>query len=90
MKADQKQKQQIKMLKKYAKDRDEMLLKYDINALREFVNKHADNYTPNSASDEFVELVLHKMIVHAIRLPTEFRAKAEWWLVERGYSTEIS
>lgn len=79
-------------LKRYAKERDEMLKKRDINELRKFVINHAEYYSTEFveafmiASDEVVEVTLHKMIVNAIKLPKSMRDSSAIWLTSRGYS----
>ena len=83
-------------VKKYVRERDEMLKKRSITALREFVKTHAEFYTPEFvaafavARDEVVEITLHKMIVNAIKLPKEMRDKSALWLIARGYSLAIN
>lgn len=80
----------------YVKERDEMLLKCDINELRKFVNKNKGLYTKqfvkafNAASDKVVEMTLHKMIVSCTNLPFNFRQKSADWLLDRGLSLDIN
>lgn len=82
-------------LKKYAKERDEMLLKRSVNAFREFVKTHAELYDKEyvenfkKASDEVVEITLHKMIANCTNLPNDFVKESIVWLLERGYSPII-
>lgn len=78
-------------LKRYVKERDEMLKKRDINELRKFVINHAEYYSTEFveafmiASDEVLEVTLHKMIVNAIKLPKSMRDSSAIWLTSRGY-----
>ena len=80
----------------YVKERDEMLLRCDINELRKFVNKNKGLYTKqfvkafNKASDEVVKITLHKMIVSCTNLPFDFRQKSADWLLDRGFSLDIN
>ncbi len=80
---------------KYAKERDKMLLKRDINELRKFVNKNKKLYRKeyikafNAASDEIIEITMHKMIVHCINLPFNFRQESADWLIEKGFDLDI-
>lgn len=82
-------------LKRYVKERDEMLKKCDINELRKFVINHAEYFREEFveafmiASDEVVEVTLHKMIVNAIKLPKSMRDSSAIWLSTRGYSLGI-
>lgn len=82
-------------LKIYVKERDEMLKKRDINELRKFVINHAEYFSTEFveafmiASDEVVEVTLHKMIVNAIKLPKSMRDSSAIWLSTRGYSLGI-
>lgn len=82
-------------LERYAKERDEMLLKCDVNEFRKFVKEHEEMYTPLfadaivRASDELIEMTLHKMIVHCEDLPFDFRQKSADWLLDKGLSLNI-
>lgn len=70
-----------KKIEMYVKERDEMLLKCDVNELRKFVGKYEEWYdlmfvdAIARASDEVLEMTLHKMIVHCTNLPFDFRQK---------------
>lgn len=78
-------------IKKFVKERDEMLKKCDVTELRAFVNTHKEYYSAkflhefNSASDAVLEVTLHKMIMEVPKLPKELRDKSALWLVTRGY-----
>ena len=82
-------------LKRYVKERDAMLKKRDINELRKFVINHAEFFSTEFveafmiASDEVVEVTMHKMIVNAIKLPKSLRDSSAIWLTMRGYKLEI-
>lgn len=75
---------------KYIEERDKMLLKGDINELRKFVKENEKLYTPMfvdsiaRANDDLLEMVLHKMIVNCINLPSETRKKSAEWLKAYG------
>lgn len=82
-------------LTQYAKERDEMLLKGSIEELRKFVLEHENCFSLMfvdaiaKASDEVLEITLHKMIVNAINLPLVYRVKSAGWLCERGFRLDI-
>lgn len=82
-------------IKKYVKERDEMLLKCSVAEFRKFV-KETERFHPpgfaravERAADEVLEITLHKMIVHCINLPFDYRQKSADWLLDRGFSLEI-
>lgn len=83
-------------LKRYAKERDEMLKKCDVNEFRKFVNAHkwffsAEYLTAfNAASDEVLTITLHKMIVNVPKLPKELRDKSALWLIAHGYDLNVN
>jgi hypothetical protein len=80
-----------KIIKKYVKERDEMLLKCSVAELRTFIKNHTEFYEPmfidaiNKAPDEILEISLHKMIVNCTSLPFDFRQKSADWLLDRGF-----
>ena len=82
-------------IKRYVKERDEMLKKCDVNELRKFVNDHKEAYSAeyltafNAASDEVLTVTLHKMIVNVPKLPKELRDKSALWLISHGYDLKI-
>ena len=82
-------------IKKYVKERDEMLLKCSVAEFRKFIKKHERFYPPGyaraveRAADEVLEITMHKMIVHCINLPFDYRQKSADWLLDRGFSLEI-
>lgn len=41
------------------------------------------------ASDEVLEMTLHKMIVHCTNLPFDFRQKSADWLLDRGLRLDL-
>ena len=77
---------------KFVKERDEMLLKRDVNELRKFVREHTKEYEPffimaiEGASDDVLEITLHKMIANVTSIPADFAEESVKWLLERGYS----
>lgn len=83
-------------IKKYVKERDEMLKKCDVNALCEFIKTHEEFYREGfaakfaAASDEVKKCTLHKMIVNAVKLPEDLRRASALWLVARGYDLNIN
>lgn len=79
----------------FVKERDEMLLKCDVSKLREFVKEHPTDYgvlfvdAITHATDEALEITLHKMIVNCTNLPFDFRQKSADWLLDRGFSLNV-
>lgn len=82
-------------LKRYAKERDEMLKKCSVAEYRKFVRDHAYMYSTefitafNEATDKVLEVSLHKMIVNAVNLPIELRETSSQWLLSRGFDLSI-
>lgn len=82
-------------IEKFVKERDEMLLKRDVNELRKFVCERTEVYEPfyikaiGVASDEILEITLHKMIANVTSLPSEVVEESVEWLLERGYSPDF-
>lgn len=82
------------VIKKYVKERDAMLLKRDVGELKKFVNNRKYLFDTewlinfNNASDEILEVTLHKMIVNAVKLPEDFRRESAIWLTLRGFDLE--
>lgn len=78
-------------IKKYVKERNEMLKKCSVQELRKFVASHTEFYDApyiaafSKAPDEVLEVSLHKMIVNVPSLPKELRSNSARWLVLRGY-----
>lgn len=79
----------------YVKERDKMLLKRDVNEFRKFVKNHEELYEKEylerfeKASDEILEITLHKMIASVTSLPKKLVQESILWLLERGYSPVI-
>lgn len=84
------------IIKKYVKERDEMLKKCNVAALEEFVRSHAEFFQEGfaekfaAASDHVKKCTLHKMIVNAVKLPQELREKSALWLALNGYDLNIN
>ena len=83
-------------LKKFVKERDEMLKKRSVAYLRKFVNDNADLYGVafveriNGATDEVLEITLHKMIMQVPSLPSKLRYKSAIWLMSHGFDLSIN
>ena len=83
-------------IKKWVKERDEMLKKCDVNELRKFINAHPETYGKefrnaiNKASDDVLKITLHKMIVNGPKLPKDLREKSAFWLISHGYDLNIN
>ena len=82
-------------IEKYAKERDEMLLKGSVAELKKFIAKYEEYYNPMMvdalarAKDEVLEITLHKMIIHCVNLPFDYRQKSADWLLDREYSLDL-
>lgn len=83
-------------LKKYAKERDKMLKKCSVSEYRKFIHEHKQSFSKefisafDQATDEVLEISLHKMIVHAVKLPKNMRDRSAQWLVTRGFDLNIN
>lgn len=83
-------------LKKYVKERNEMLKKCSVSEFRKFVNTHKQQYSAeylsafNAAPDEVLKISLHKMIVNVPSLPKELREKSAFWLIMHGYDLNVN
>ena len=82
-------------IEKYVKERDEMLLKGSVAELEKFIAKYEEYYNPMMvdalarAEDEVLEITLHKMIIHCVNLPFDYRQKSADWLLDRGYNLDF-
>lgn len=82
-------------IEKYVKERDKMLLKGSVSELKKFIAKYEGYYNPMMvdalarAEDEVLEITLHKMIIHCVNLPFDYRQKSAYWLLDRGYSLDL-
>jgi hypothetical protein len=85
----------VENIEKYAKERDEMLLKGSVAELKKFIAKYEEYYNPMMvdalarAKDEVLEITLHKMIIHCVNLPFDYRQKNADWLLDREYSLDL-
>jgi len=83
-------------LKKYVKERDKMLKKCSVSEYRKFVHEHKQSFSKefisafDKATDEVLEISLHKMIVNAVKLPKDMRDRSALWLVVRGFDLNIN
>ena len=73
-------------IKDFVKARNEMLMKADVNALRDFVNSR-EEYSKEykdwfNSNEDLHEWTLHKCIVATEGLPKELKEKSEKWLEE--------
>lgn len=81
-------------IKKFVKERNEMLLKRDVQELRRFIYKcplYSDEFKKkiSDASDEVLEATLHKMIVNIPKLPEFDRRCSALWLISHGYDLNV-
>lgn len=71
-------------IKKWLKERDEVLLSGDIDQMVAFYKKHSpDRFIP--ASRDVLEHSMHLAITGAKSLPLEYRQKSKQWLTSRNY-----
>jgi hypothetical protein len=70
-------------IREFNRERNEMLLKGDIEALKAFVKKH--NMPLFFTNDDGTWIVLHKAITSCRSLPLEYRLQSKRWLTERGH-----
>jgi hypothetical protein len=86
---------QNKKIKEYVKARDEMLMKCSVAELRKFIAEHEQCFSLMfvdaiaRASDEILEMTLHKMIVNCTSLPFDFRQKSADWLLDKSLNLEL-
>lgn len=80
------------ILKKYVRERDEMLKKCDVAELEKFIRSHAQFYPQGfaQARAEVKEATLHKMIVNVVKLPKDLREKSAFWLILHGFSLDLT
>lgn len=84
----------IDSAKAFIKERDEMLLKKDVAVFKEFCIKYKRRFDTEfneaiqKASDELLEVTMHKAILGTKSLPEEVRLESGGWLFERGYAEE--
>ena len=82
-------------IEQFVKERDEMLLKRSVPALRQFLEEHKECYPEGFiegfrlVSDAVAEITLHKMIANVTTLPKKYRVLSRLWLIVRGYSDEL-
>ena len=73
----------------YIKERDEMLMKCDVDEFRKFVHKYEDKFTPqylleiDTALDEVLLIAIHKLIVNITSMPEDLQNKSFEWLYKR-------
>lgn len=83
-----KQKEWIKI---FVEERDAVVQTFDIDKFKEFYAKWKARgfYDIDLPSDEIVEISLRKMAYHSTKIPENVRKKAEKWLLDRGYTTDM-
>jgi len=76
-------------IKAFVKERDEMLLKLDIQAAKDFHKKYNPTISDafEKADDELVLRSIHKARTAARSLPLEARKFSKDWLTMRGSSS---
>lgn len=82
-------------LDQYVKERDEMLMKRNVDEFRKFIKKWKKAYDKltyevmSIASDDVLEITMHKMIVNVTDMPKELKQDSIYWLSTRGYSAKL-
>lgn len=70
----------------YIKDRDEMLMKCDVDEFKKFVHKYEHMFPPqylllmDITSDEVILTTIHKLIVDTKSMPKDLQNKSLEWL----------
>lgn len=74
----------LEKIRAYNAARDAMLAERDVDRLIAF---HREHGLPVPPTREFAEVILHKTITAAEKLPYDLRMASARWLRERGYRT---
>lgn len=79
-----------KIISKYCKMRDEILINFenmsDTKLLQKLIKLNGDNIP---SSPEIARIGLHKARLHSNNVPIELKEKSKKWLLENNYSLEI-
>lgn len=75
-----------KIIKRYNKERDEVVLSLDVEKFKAFARKWQ---LPMPPSDRVIEITMRKMACHIPSLPEEFRADAKRWLEDNGFDDKL-
>ena len=73
-------------MEQYIKERDEMLMKCDVDEFRKFVHKYEHMFTPqylleiDTALDKVLLIAIHKLIVNITSMPEDLQNKSLEWL----------
>lgn len=82
-----------KMLKEWAKERDEVVKTYDVTRFKEFYKKWQIKgiYEKqiNTPPDNVIEISMRKMVYHMDSATPEEKKAAEKWLKDHGSSTNL-
>ena len=75
----------------WIKERDEAIRTLDVEEFKKFYEKWTKRgfYRNGLPSDEVIEISLRKMLYHLGNATAEEKAKAEKWLTDRGYDTNM-
>lgn len=79
------------LMKKWLKERDEVVKSYDVEAFKKFYHKwtRLGVYQVTLPPDKVIEISLRKMVYYMTSATPEEKAEAEKWLLDRGYDTEV-
>lgn len=80
-----------KEIKKWRKERDAVVLTYDVEAFKEFYRKWQKKgvYNLPLPSDMVIEISLRKMVLAMEGATDEQKNRARMWLIEHGAKPEI-
>ena len=78
-------------IKKWRKERDAIVLTYDVEAFKEFYHKWQKKgvYNMPLPSDMVIEISLRKMVLAMADATDEQKMRARMWLIEHGMKPEI-
>jgi hypothetical protein len=71
----------------FVKERNEVLLRADLDEVIAFQKKHNPGSGWEVAPREVHEVGMHKAITAVLNLPRSHRMKSKRWLTERGYKS---
>jgi len=80
-----------KDLKKWIKERDEVVKTYDVEKFKDFYKKWSKKglYTLRLPADNIIEISMRKMVYHMTSATEEEKKAAEKWLLDHGSTTEL-
>ena len=76
-------------IKQYVKDLGEAVRDLDLAKFKAHWQKYQHILPPMPSNELVLEVTMYKTAVNRTDMPTETHDKAEAWLTEHGYSTEL-